>query len=76
MHGVKTIICERLKIKNITSPEVNTLYLEKLCKLDTQKLELIIEAYNKGKQYRSASTIDVLLSELFERSINRGKRKK
>ena len=33
-------------------------------------LELIVDAYNRGKQYRSAGTIDVILSELLERSVN------
>ena len=64
------ILQEHLKVKHVTSPELNTTYLKYICELETDKLELIVEAYNKGKQYRSASTIDVLLSELFERSAN------
>jgi hypothetical protein len=54
----------------IHSDAINTKYLDFICKLDTEKLELIIDAYNKGKQYRSALTIDVIMSELLERVTN------
>ena len=75
MMTVKHLLNERLGIEK-TAPEVNETYLKELCKLDTNKIELIVEAYNKKKQWRSASTIDVLLSELFERATNPEKRKK
>jgi hypothetical protein len=49
-------------------PEVNELYLANIRKLSTSRIELIIEAYEKKIQWRSAATIDVLMSELLERS--------
>lgn len=75
IRQIKRVLKEKLETEQITAPEVNTDYLNNLRQLDTEKLELIVEAYNKGKQYRSANTIDVLLSELFERATNPSKRK-
>ena len=68
------LIRERLKVAKLQDPELTATYLYNLCKLSTDKIELIIEAYHKGKQWRSPSTIDVLLSELFERSTNKKRR--
>lgn len=51
-------------------PEVHKVYLERLVELPTDQIEIIIETYNKGKFPRSPLTIDVLTSELLERSIN------
>ena len=74
IRELKEVICNKLDldIRHLSTPEVTTLYLNNLCQLSTEKLELIVDAYNKGKQWRSASTIDVLLSELFERATNSG----
>jgi hypothetical protein len=72
---IKLTLKEKLGEEPISS-DVNSTYLDNLRKLDTNQLELIIEAHNKGKQYRSPSTIDVLLSELFERATNPQKKKK
>ena len=51
-------------------PSVNEAYLVHMRKLTTDQIELILEAYNKGKQWRSPLTIDVLTTELFERATN------
>jgi hypothetical protein len=67
---IKQLLMKKLEVERFDFPELNTIYLNNLCQLETDKLELIVEAYNKGKQYRSASTIDVILSELFERVTN------
>ena len=48
---------------------VNEAYLRNIRQLPTEQIELIVEAYNKGKFNRSPLTIDVLLSELMERVI-------
>jgi hypothetical protein len=52
----------------LQSPAVNEAYLHHIRQLPTEQIELIVEAYQKGKQTRSYSTIDVLMSELFERA--------
>jgi len=52
------------------NPLVNSLYLEKVKKLDSTKLSLIIESNKKGKISRSPTTIDALMTELFERSVH------
>jgi hypothetical protein len=62
--------------KEVHSQYINEIYLGYLCELKTDQIELIIDAYTKGKQYRSAATIDVLMSELLERSANPESRKK
>ena len=67
---IKEMLLSRFDYATKNFPEVSTSYLDNLRKLETEKIELIIEAYNKGKQWRSSSTIDVLLSELFERITN------
>jgi hypothetical protein len=58
------------KGKEVHSQFINEIYLRYLSDLKTDQIELIIDAYTKGKQYRSASTIDVLMSELLERCAN------
>lgn len=73
---IKHILLDKLEVERFDFPELNTIYLNNLRQLETEKLELIIDAYNKGKQYRSASTIDVLLSELFERATTSPIRRK
>ena len=52
----------------INSPEITQLYYKQLRKLDDKKLNLIVEAYQKGKQKRSGETIEGILTELLERS--------
>ena len=54
----------------IRSPEINAMYRKHLCELDSEKLSLILEAFQKNKQYRSQVTIDAIMTELFERSTN------
>jgi hypothetical protein len=49
--------------------DVNEFYLTNIVKLDTEKIEIIIDAYNKGKQHRSPLTIEVLTSELLDRAL-------
>ena len=73
---VKLMVMESLEVDSFDFPDVTTTYLNNLRQLETDQLELIVEAYHKGKQWRSASTIDVLLSELFERATQKQKRKK
>jgi hypothetical protein len=60
----------------VHSQQTNEIYLSYIRQLKTHQIELIIEAYTKGKQYRSAATIDVLMSELLERATNPETRKK
>jgi len=50
--------------------KITELYYSHIKKLSTEKIILIIEAYNLGKQGRSPLTIDVLTTELLERTIN------
>lgn len=64
------------KGKETHSQPINEIYLRYLSDLKTDQIELIIDAYTKGKQYRSAATIDVLMSELLERSAYPETRKK
>ena len=52
------------------TPDTNQRYLKHLCDLDTDKLSLILEAYKLGKQFRHATTMDVIMSELLESSVN------
>lgn len=52
------------------NPLVASLYIEKVKKLDSTKLSLIIESNKKGKISRSPTTIDALMIELFERSVS------
>lgn len=52
------------------SPSINNRYLEYLLKLDSKTLSLVIQAHQAGKQRRAEVTIDAILNELFERSIN------
>ena len=52
-------------------PRTNKLYLEKVKKLDSHKLSLIIESNKKGKIIRSPVTIHALMDELFERSVQK-----
>jgi len=77
LRELKAIICDvgDIDMRLMSTPEVTAIYLKNLCRLSTDKIELIVEAYNKGKQFRSPSTIDVLLSELFERATNPQRRK-
>lgn len=63
------------KKKDVWSQHVNEIYLNYIRQLKTDQIELIIDAYTKGKQYRSAGTIDVLMSELLERSADSETRK-
>ncbi|CAM6003919.1 unnamed protein product [Sphagnum balticum] len=66
-------ICGMIKLdwrEEVQTPETNQLYLKYLCNLDTNKLSLILEAYKLGKQFRNATTMDVIMSELLERSVN------
>jgi hypothetical protein len=57
--------------EEIRTPEINALYLKYLCELSTAKLSLILEAFQKGKQIRSQITMDAVMTELFERSVNK-----
>jgi hypothetical protein len=63
------------KGNEIWTQQTNEIYLGYLRELKTDQIELIIDAYTKGKQYRSPLTIDVLMSELLERSANPETRK-
>lgn len=54
--------------EEVRTPESNALYIRNLKRLPTEQIELIIEAFQKGKQYRSGATIEHLMTELFERS--------
>lgn len=55
--------------EEIHTPETNAAYLKNLCKLSDRKLNLILEANQKGKQRRNQTTIDAIMTELFERSV-------
>jgi hypothetical protein len=64
-------ILETLAVRRIypqQDQQTNERYLTYITKLPTNQIELIIEAYSKGKFKRSPLTIDVLLSELLERA--------
>jgi hypothetical protein len=56
--------------EEVRTPEINDIYIRNLIKLETEKLELIVEAYQKGKQYRSGATIERIMTELLERAVN------
>ena len=56
--------------ENLRTPEINAIYLKHICKLSSEKLSLILEAFQKGKQWRSQVTMDAIMTELFERSAN------
>lgn len=62
--------------EKVRSPEINDIYIRNLLKLETEKLELIVEAYQKEKQFRSGATIEHIMTELFERAANSETRKK
>lgn len=64
------------KGKEIHCQQTSEAYLLHLRKLKTEQIELIIDASAKGKQHRNPLTIDVLMTELFERSANSETRKK
>lgn len=64
------------KGKEIHCQQTSEAYLSHLRKLTTEKIELIIDANVKGKQHRNPLTIDVLMSELLERSAISETRKK
>jgi hypothetical protein len=66
-------ICRMIQLdwrEEIHTPETSVLYLKYMRQLSTKKLELILDAYKRGKQWRNATTMDVIMSELFERSVN------
>ena len=52
------------------SPTINERYLAKLKDLSTDKLCLIVKLDQTGEVKRHGTTIDVLLTELMERSVN------
>ncbi len=56
--------------EEIRTPEINAIYLRNLCQLESEKLSLILEAFQKGKQHRAQVTMDAIMTELFERSAN------
>jgi hypothetical protein len=49
-------------------PEVHTSYMKRVLALSDKKLSLILRAFQEGKQYRSQTTIDAIMTELFERA--------
>ena len=76
-HEEKAMPCNELSIhlrldlhEEIHTPETAALYLKYVLALDSEKLSLILEAFQKGKQYRKQETIDAIMTELFERSAN------
>ena len=52
------------------SESINAKYTEELRKLTTEQLNLILEVHHKGKQFRHGSTIETIMTELFERATN------
>ena len=66
---LKEFIKEKLE-KPINSAEINNLYLKRLLTLDSKKLSIILRAFQTGQQYRKQETMDAVMTELFERSVN------
>lgn len=61
---------ELLKHKELTvnSPEINELYKKNLLAMQTRKLNLVLQAAEDSN--RKQETIDAIMTELFERSVN------
>lgn len=49
--------------------KVDKLYQEKLCKLSTQDLDLILKTHEEGLFNRRSDTIDVVVDELARRAL-------
>ena len=52
------------------SPKVHDSYMKRVLAMDSEKLSLIVHAFQTGQQYRKQETIDAIMTELFERSAN------
>lgn len=50
--------------------EVHTIYIRRLLSLPSNKLSIILLAFQTGQQYRKQETVDAIMTELFERSAN------
>jgi hypothetical protein len=51
-------------------PAVHVIYMKKLLAMSSEKLNLILQAYQVGSQWRKQETIDAIMTELFERSAD------
>jgi hypothetical protein len=49
-------------------PEVNDLYRKHICQMSSKRLSAILKFFQEGKQKRAQTTIDAIMTELFERS--------
>jgi hypothetical protein len=56
--------------EKIRTPEINATYMKYVLQMPTKKLELIIRANKTGQQFRSGETIDRIMTELMERSMD------
>jgi len=66
---LKLCITETLREK-IRTPEVNATYMKYVLQMSTKRLEIIVQANKTGQQFRSGETIDRIMTELMERSMN------
>jgi hypothetical protein len=73
VRNVKDLVNILRGIKSIGSkyntPELHRLYIKNILKLNTDKLEVIVECNRQGKQRRNPDTIEQILTELLERSL-------
>ena len=61
--------------EQVRTPEINEIYMKFVLAMSTERLSIIAEVFQAGKQYRSPLTIEAIMTELFERSANPETRK-
>jgi hypothetical protein len=71
----KKLNCQRLRRRIMEyddeiDPEVHHLYIKKVLAMSTERLDLIVKAFQTGQQYRKQDTIDAIMTELFERAVS------
>ena len=50
--------------------EVHLIYMRNVLAMTSERLAIIVIAFQTGQQYRKQETIDAIMTELFERSAN------
>jgi hypothetical protein len=55
--------------KEEIAPEIRGLYMKNMLALSSKRLNIILQAFQSGQQWRKQETIDAIMTELMERSM-------
>jgi hypothetical protein len=69
VREMRCAILEKTKKVELDS-EVHTIYMRNVLAMTSERLAIIVYAFQTGQQYRKQETIDAIMTELFERSAN------